>query len=882
MVLAGLAITGCAIGLGLYLLSRPVQYRPDEQSADITSSLARNLPPEAPQPRFTDVTRQANLAGFQTFIGQRTSQMPEDMGPGVAWGDFDNDGDDDLFLVSVGGPMNHSPSQWAPCELHENIGAGQFRKVAGFPETRLLGMAAAWGDFDEDGFLDIVLTGYDQLLLFRNENGSGRFTRDLRLPNPKGFWSGASWGDYNNDRHLDLYVCGYIQFIENESDIARGSVQQGAFVPFTLNPASYAGGTNLLFRSNGDGTFTEVSAALNVQNLAGRSLGALWHDLDDDGWLDLYVANDISDNVFFHNTGGTFEDLSHPALLADYRSAMGLTAGDYNRDGDDDLFITHWVAQENALYENLLADFTSKGGASATNAPTGMTNSPLAGHVNPTRSHIRFMDFADMKGVGQMALPYVGWGTEFVDFDSDGWLDLMVANGNTLEFDGPIPRKLKPQEPFLLWNHHGDAFHNLASLSPPWSEQHVSRGLAVSDYDGDGDMDVILSHLGEGVQLLRNDTPNGHWIKIRLRSRLQNGEPRGFGDGAKLIAQVGPAILRRTVSSVSYLSQSSRTVHFGLGEAKQIDRLEVRWLGGQTNVFEGLAADQTYDITEGNSVPRKIERTLARTEPVSAKGAVSPPPNRPRTAPSQTSETRPVQDKQRLLQFWTKQRAAMNAMKVEKDNARAVLLFREALALNPDHEDSLYYLGLCLASLGETAAALDALAELQRQNPQSHRAWQQWGVVKALFAREPSDLHAAEQALLRARAVNPEETGALLVLGEVALLRGDLALAEERFAAVSRTNHRAVGALFLRAYISWKQGRTADAQHWLEQTRVALGPEWKPKGTTSEGDVTQKQHVETTPLARFWEAWDGSTDSARTFAPLDRHLQSSIANPRGK
>ncbi len=376
-VISILALIGAALGAFLYFRTRPAQYRPDEQTADITSSLARNLPPDAPKPTFTDVTRAAGLASFRTFVGDRTSQMPEDVGPGAAWGDFDNDGDDDLFLAGAGGALNLSAEKLAPCQLYENLGNGAFREVEGFPETRIHGMGAAWGDFDGDGFLDLAVSGYHALLLFHNEAGTGRFVRDERLPDLKGFWSGVSWGDYDNDRAPDLYVCGYVHFIEHEADIARGSIQQGAFVPFTLNPASYLGGTNLLFHNNRDGTFTDVAGSLKVQNPEGRSLGALWHDFDDDGWLDLYVANDISDNVFYHNTGGKFEDISHPALVADYRSAMGLAVGDYNRDGDDDLYVTHWVAQENALYDNLWADFNGSGARLSGSAAVLNTTSAL-------------------------------------------------------------------------------------------------------------------------------------------------------------------------------------------------------------------------------------------------------------------------------------------------------------------------------------------------------------------------------------------------------------------------------------------------------------------------------------------------------------------------
>lgn len=932
-LVAALGVTG---GILTYLKRHPRQYRPDEKLADITSSLARGLPPEAPRPRFADVTQAAGLASFRTFAGDRTSQLPEDMGPGAAWGDFDNDGDDDVFLVSAGGPLNVSTDKLLPCELHRNSGDGTFRKVESFPVVQIRGMGAAWGDYDGDGFLDLVVSGYNALLLFHNEGGTGRFTRETRFPDRTGFWSGVSWGDFDNDRDLDLYVCGYVQYVENEADRARGSEQFGTFVPYTLNPASYQPALNLLFRNDGDGTFTEAAEALGIANPTGRSLGALWHDFDDDGWLDLYVANDISDNVFYRNLGGKFEDISHGAWVADYRSAMGLAAGDYNRDGDDDLFITHWVAQENALYDNVWADFNVRRGefgqrsngdvgnrsnGVAQAAPPSRTP-PLQHSNTPPRYPLRFMDIADRKGLGQIALQFVGWGTEFVDFDGDGWVDLVVANGNTLEFDGPAPKRLKPQEPFLFWNRRGEHFHDLAPLNPSLAQQHVSRGLAVSDYDNDGDMDILLVHLGEGVQLLRNEMQTGHWLKVRLRSRLKNGAALGFGDGAKAIAHVNEAGLRRTVSSASYLSQSSRTLHFGLGAAKIVERLEVRWLGGQTSFFANLDADATWEITEGEPAPRRIEaRAAVSGSPDDATPTATPwKPESSRPLPiadlqspiaknSTSVADRPlaatdrplaIGDRQlaitdrllaigdrlsdregavsqtnraRIVEFWTKHRAAMNALKIEKDVRKAIPLFRQALELDPHHEDALYYLGQCLAVQGDVAGALAQWDVLIRINPQSHRAHQQWGTLRALTAASAPDLQAAEARLEQAHAINPEETGALLVLGEIALLRGDPDKAEQRLAAACRTNPRAAGGFFLRAYLVWKRGDEPRARALLAEARQALGKDWQPKGSTSEGDVKQKQHTEGTPLSRFWENWNGAADPASAFIQLDAHCR---------
>lgn len=884
IALAGLAVFSLVAGLIIYLISRPEPYRPGEASADVTSELSRHLPADAPEPKFTDVTREAGLADFRNFPGSRTSQLPEDMGPGVAFGDFDNDGDDDVFLVSGGGALNLPSDRLLPCELYENLGNGAFRRFAGFPVTRIRGLGAAWGDYDGDGWLDLAVSGYNALLLFRNEPGEGqqrKFVREARFPGPDGFWAGVSWGDFDNDRDLDLYVCGYVQYVENESDRLRGSDQLGALVPYTLNPASYEPARNLLFCNNGDGTFREMGEELGVANPAGRSLGALWHDFDDDGWPDLYVANDISDNVLYHNTGGTFEDASHAAWVADYRSAMGLAAGDFDRDGDDDLFVDHWVAQENGLYQNLWADFNGRPETAENRrdgaGQSGFEDNTSTGHRSDTsaRYALRFIDVADQKGLGQIALPFVGWGTEFFDFDGDGWLDLVVANGNTLEADGPGPRKLKPQEPFLFWNQRGQFFHNLAPLNKALSETHVSRGLAVSDFDNDGDMDILIANLGEGVQLLRNDTRTGHWLKLRLRSRCRDGRANGFGDGAKVMVQTGGAVMRRTVSSVSYLSQSSRTLHFGLGKATKIDRIEVRWPGGVASVFTNVDADATWVMVEGKPTPERCDAMASSRTGIKRADATNAPPLDSAGMATVAGKSRVLEptDKHHVLEFWRTQREAMNALKVEKDIPKAARLFRAALELNPDHEDSRYYLAACLAAGEDWEGAMSQLRELLRINPMSHRGHSQLGLLRATSAKSRADLEAAEASLERAHAINPEETGALLVLGETALLRGDLNKADARLSAASRTNPKAAGGFFLRGYIAWKHGDPTRAVDHLRQAREALGKDWQPKGATSEGDVRQKHHLEQSPLTRFWQEWDGRDDVASAFAALEAHLK---------
>ncbi|HSB13162.1 MAG TPA: CRTAC1 family protein, partial [Bryobacteraceae bacterium] len=600
-----LAVACVWIGFALYQTSLPPSYEAGEDNPDVTRKYAqpyenaakqatrqapspvakqddglikvdRPLPSGAPAPRFADVTAEAGLASFVAFSGTRTSQLPEDMGSGLAWGDFDNDGFDDLFLVSAGGALNLPPEAHARSELYRNLGNGTFSRVTDFPDLRILGMGAAWADCNNDGWLDLVVSGYDTLLLFRNEHG--RFIRDGRFPNPKGFWTGVSWGDYDRDGWPDLYVCGYVQY-KPQPGTGGLTRQFGLEVPYTLNPSSFEPARNLLFH-NVHGSFTEVAAKLGVDNPDGRSLSALWQDFDDDGWPDLYVANDISESKLFLNRKGTFVDAGKQAWVSEYRGSMGLAAGDWDGDGDDDLFISHWVAQGYALYNSLLRD------QSRAKVPE-----------SEQQPQLHFMDVAETYGIGNISLRYIGWGAEFVDFDSDGWLDLAVANGSTFETQGQ-PRKLVPMEAFLFWNNHGKFFFDLAPWNTSLSVAHVSRGLAVSDYDHDGAADIAIMNLDGGVRLLRNRIPQGNWIEFRLHSRTVGGA-LGRGEGARLIAEAGGRTFRRSVTTASYLSQSSRTVHLGLGQAPRVDALEVRWPDGSMQHFAGLAPNQIWDLTQG-------------------------------------------------------------------------------------------------------------------------------------------------------------------------------------------------------------------------------------------------------------------------------------------
>ncbi|MCP4205162.1 MAG: tetratricopeptide repeat protein [bacterium] len=825
-LLLGLAFLSVIGAFVVYRATRPEVRRPGEDLADITRKLSAELPPDAPFPEFSDVTEAAGLGGFRTFLGERSSQLPEDMGSGVAWGDFDNDGDDDLFLVAAGGTLTAPPESWAESLLFENLGDGTFSRVTDFPETRIAGMAAAWGDADGDGWLDLVVSGYNSLMLFRN-TGKGRFVREESFADLPGYWAGVSWADFDTDGDLDLYVCGYVKYEEDESAPQRTSMQSGTAVPYTLNPASYEPERNLLFRNDGAGRFTEEALLYGVANPEGRSLAALWHDFNADGLLDVYVANDISDNALLLNRGDTFEDVSLAAWVADYRGAMGLTAGDWNRDGDDDLFVTHWVAQENALYDSRLAENTAAG-----------------------RTQLTFADIAAPLGLGQIALHSVGWATEFADFDGDGWLDLVVANGSTLETQD-APKKLKRQPAMLLWNRRGEYFHDLAPVHELLAQPRLGRGMALSDYDLDGDLDFLMVELDSGARLFRNEMQKGHWIELRL---LDPGRSAGRGEGATAIVRAGGLELRRTVGGTSYLSQSSLTLHLGLGRIDRIDEIEVRWLGGETETFTGAEVDAIWELVRGQGEARSAAASsLAGTS-------------------GKVATALPQDDKQRLLEFWKTQRAAMDAMKIDGDIERAAALFERALALNPDHGDSRYYLGNLLWTLGDRDRGLAELDDLRKRDPMSHRAHKQWGVLRAMTAAGPADLDAAAAALERALEINQEGTGSLLALGEVALLQGRPDAARQRFEWACRTNPRAVGGFYLQAYLAHSRGDSEASTELLRTAQVARGSEWKPRGAAAEGDVRQRMHVETSPLARFWESWDGTPDPAVAFEPLEAFL----------
>ncbi len=544
---------------------------------EITSVLEREVGAELARFRFEEVREQVGI-DFRHFPATRRSLLPEDMGSGLAWGDYDDDGDPDLFLVNFSGSILDADPVGGRHALYRNEGGGRFSDVteqAGLAKPSY-GQGAAWGDYDNDGDLDLYLTNYGPNRLYRNE-GDGRFT-DVTDPagvGDPGFSSAAAWGDYDNDGHIDLYVSTYVLFEHREADQARVSRQYGSEIPYTINPSAYSPAPNRLYRNNGDGSFTDVAGEAGVADIQGRSLGNLWFDFDNDGLLDLYVANDVSANGVYRNRGdGSFADIGASSLAADYRGAMGLAVGDYDRDGDMDLFVSHWLAQENGLFENMVSE--------------GLKD-------RQGNRRLFFMDNAEMTGLGQISLKTVAWGTGFADLDNDGLLDLWVVNGNTLEMAADTTR-LKPQPLYLFQQEPEKGFFEVGRQASPTLEQRfVGRGGAHADYDSDGRVDIAVAvHGGQPLLLHNTSSGNGHWLGIRLRQ--QGGNTRAIG--ARVSVRSGGRVQTAQVGGGgSYLSQHADDLHFGLGDEAGAVEITIHWPDGSVETHPEIQPDRLVKLS---------------------------------------------------------------------------------------------------------------------------------------------------------------------------------------------------------------------------------------------------------------------------------------------
>lgn len=535
---------------------------------------------------FTDVTREAAIdfrhAGAQP---KRTSLLPEDMGSGAAFADIDNDGDLDIYVVNIPGPFGVTHRHPARNALYRNNGDGTFTditKTAGVGDTGY-GMGCVFADYNGDGYIELYVTNYGPNVLYRN-NGNSTFTdvTDVAFPDTGDalstrapLWStGAAFADTDADGDLDLYVCNYVTYdLEKLEAMKAESMQSGKPVPSALNPHVFEPQDNVFYRNNGDGTFTDVTAEAGVAAAGGRSMQAVFSDFNGDTALDLYVANDTTVNHVYRNNGdGTFTDVSDDSWAADFRGSMGVTTGDYDNDGDTDLFMSHWVDEENALYRNLLKE------------------------ENDTQARIRFVDESYSTMLAEVSIKQIGWGTSLFDYDNDGDLDIFVANGSTFQ-ELHQPEVLIAQQDALFRNNGDETFTDVSAEAGIAQLPHrVARGTTFGDYDNDGDVDIFIVNNHAPPTLLRNNATGRNWLHVKLHGKRANRN----AIGAKIRLKTANATqMREICAGDSYLSSNSYLAEFGLGAATKIEWLEVTWPNGETQrMHDKFTVNQRIDIRQ--------------------------------------------------------------------------------------------------------------------------------------------------------------------------------------------------------------------------------------------------------------------------------------------
>jgi hypothetical protein len=524
---------------------------------------------------FTDVTHEAGIT-WKRFNGESPdANLIETKGGGGAFLDFDQDGLLDILLVN-GGETPRGPSPMPVRNaLYRNLGNGKFEDVAaraGVDRISFYGIGVAVGDFDNDGFPDLLITGYSGCALFHN-NGNGTFTDVTEKAGLKesGKWStGAAWFDYDRDGLLDLIICHYAQIPSAKPPHCdfRGT-------PTYCAPSSYGDGDRLsLYHNNGNGTFTDVSAQSGADKSVGRGLGVIAVDVNDDGWPDLFVARDGSPNLLLMNQKtGTFRDVAMEAEVA-YdpngvaKAGMGIDAADINGDGWPDFVMTAFDAEYHSLFIN--------------------------------RNRFPFDDWTIQSGLAHLTAHYVGWGTHFVDYDNDGTMDLMIVSGHVNKIVEMTRANVTYKEPPLLLRNDGKGvFRDMqGSAGPVFQTRYDARGLAVGDYDNDGDTDAIFVCLQGSPVLLRNNVgQNNAWIGFHLVGTRSNRD----AIGSKLIVQLGGRKLVRWIAGgASIFSSHDNRVIFGLGNkpGPKAVNVEIRWPNGQTQSVIGLRPNKYHKILE--------------------------------------------------------------------------------------------------------------------------------------------------------------------------------------------------------------------------------------------------------------------------------------------
>jgi hypothetical protein len=505
----------------------------------------------APSALFVDVTVPSGIV-WRNWNGQSTDRyLVESTTGGVGFLDFDNDGLLDLFLVNSGDTPHAHSGKPVRCALYRNLGSGKFVDVArqaGVADLPFYGMGIAAADYDNDGFTDFYVSGYPRGALFHN-NGNGTFTNvtaKARVQNEGDWGASAAWFDYDRDGRLDLFIANYVQFSYSDKKHCLFGGQATYCAQM-----EYQGSVSRLFHNNGDGTFSDVTVHAGIGNLPGRGLGVVAVDADGDGWPDLFVARDASPNLLLINRhDGTFRDRGlekeiayNPDGIA--RSGMGIDAGDLNGDELPDFVITNFDHEYHALYLS---------------SPAGV-----------------YKDATISSGLARYTRRYVGWGAKFIDFDNDGALDLLIANGHLHEQINISNREVSYREPILALTNDGTGrFRSVETPgSPTFESEILGRGLASGDFDNDGFVDAVVMNLNDRPVLLHNSAASAHsWIGVKLQGTRSNRD----AIGARLtLRSSNRSVTRWIVGGGSFLSSSDGRVVFGLGAAREAGVLEILW-----------------------------------------------------------------------------------------------------------------------------------------------------------------------------------------------------------------------------------------------------------------------------------------------------------------
>jgi len=526
---------------------------------------------------FRDVTREAGVT-FQHHAAPEKKYIVESMSGGVALFDFDNDGLVDIYFVDSLTVDTAKDPRAARSALYRNRGKGQFEDITdkaqvGHPGW---GMGVCTADADGDGWEDLYVTALGGNKLYRN-NRDGTFADVTdRAGVAVGGWSaGCGFADYDRDGDLDLFVTRYVRIdLDNLPQFGKDKTCEYRGIAVQCGPRGLPGESDFLFRNEGNGRFTDVSTKAGVADAREYfGLGVAWFDCNEDGWPDLYVANDSTPNFLYINQkDGTFKEVAFPMGVAvsedgAEQGSMGVAVADYENTGRFSLWVTNFSEEYNALYRNGGDHFTDASFRSKTAAPS---------------------------------LPYVGWGNAFLDYDNDGLLDMIAVNGHVYpQLDkARLRASAGYRQRKLLYHNRGDGtFDEVASrYGPALTDERVSRGLAVGDLDDDGRLDVVVNDLDGSPQILRNEmTDAGNWLIVRLEGRGMNTG----AVGAVATARVGSSAQRRLVQSgSSYISQEDKRLHFGLGKAAQVDSLEVAWPDGRTTKVENVKANQILELQQ--------------------------------------------------------------------------------------------------------------------------------------------------------------------------------------------------------------------------------------------------------------------------------------------